>query len=297
MLDFKYWNIDRSLQEGETRGDACGLLVPFGDSKLRGFYLTPNHREGEKHPVVIMFHGFPGITNNHDLGEALRRCGFIVVNPYAPGSWGSDGVYTVDGIVNAAVTVCKYVRSDEFCKANYADPDRISVFGHSMGGFVVANIMKRLDWIKTGVLLTPYNVSWYFANDMESGFTDIIDACDFLRTKYGEPCGTEVGRKVLLENARRVWKDLDYSEYAEDLADRNLYFIGADFDTCAQTERMIEPLWVSLQAIKPDDDASGQSSPAPIRLWENYPTDHGFNDSRLLLCEKVCSWLCSLNRD
>lgn len=284
MLDFKYWNTNRTVQADETMGDACGLLVPFGDCKIRGFFLTPNHREGEKHPIVIMFHGFPGITNNHDLGEALRRCGFIVVNPYAPGSWGSDGVYTIDGIVNAAVCVCNYVRSEAFCDAAHGDPDNIVLFGHSMGGFVTANVLKRLDWIRTGVMLTPYNVSWYFSHDMESGFTDLIDSTNFLRTKYGEPCGTDAGKKVLLENARKVWKDLDYSEYAKELADRNLYFIGADLDTCAQPERMIQPVWEELQKI----DSNG------VHLWENYHTDHGFNDSRLLLCEKVCSWLCSI---
>lgn len=287
MINFENWNRNVPLQEGETRGDACGLLVPFGDCRIRGFYLTPNHRGGEKHPVVVMFHGFPGITNNHDLGEALRRCGFVVVNPYAPGSWGSDGVYTADGIVNAAVCVCNYVSSEAFCKAANADPENVILFGHSMGGLVTANVLKRLPRIRTGVMLTPYNFPWYFRNGMEDGFTDLLDSADFLRTKYGEPCGTETGRRTLMENVRRVWEDLDYSGYAEDLADRNLYFIGADFDDCARPDRMIEPLWEELE----------KTGGSGIHLWENYPTDHGFNDSRILLCEIVCRWLCDLQQN
>lgn len=284
MIRFENWNKDIPAKEGMTRGDACGLLVSFGDCKIRGFYLTPNHREGEKHPIVVMLHGFPGITNNHDLGEALRRCGFIVVNPYAPGSWGSDGVYTIDGIVNAAVCVCNYVRSDAFCETVHGDPDNIVIFGHSMGGLVTGNVLKRLAWIRGGVMLTPYNFPWYYENDMESGFTDLLDSTNFLRTKYGEPCGTEAAKEILLENARKVWKDLDYSKFAEELADRNIYFIGAEFDTCAQPERMIKPLWEKLK----------KTGGSGVHVWENYSTDHGFNDSRLLLCEIVCKWFCGL---
>src|ERR1700739_4338718 len=46
------------------------------------------------HPVLVLFHGFPGKEQNLDLAQAVRRAGFTVLTLHYRGSWGSPGKFS-----------------------------------------------------------------------------------------------------------------------------------------------------------------------------------------------------------
>ena len=267
------YNTDRHVQPGEEMGCCDALEVPCAAGTLIGFVLTPNHTPGEKHPAVIMLHGFPGHTSNHDLGQALRRVGFVVLNPYAPGAWGSGGNYTFDGLIDAACAVAQWLRSDEIAEKYHVDTENIFLFGHSMGGFTAVNVMRRLPWIRGGVLAAPYDYPWFFENGRE-----LLEFSDLLPEGH---CLHTASPTALFENARAVYRELAFSR-AEDLKGRDLYFIGGKRDDLAPPATMIEPLYQRLCA---DPAAS-----AAVR-YDLLDSDHSFNDRRMELCQKVCQWM------
>lgn len=267
----EYYHTDRHVQPGEEPGYCDALEVDSPAGRLIGFLLTPNHVPGEKHPAVIMLHGFPGHTTNHDLGQALRRVGFVVLNPYAPGAWGSGGNYTFDGLIDAACAVAGWLRSEEIAEKYHVDTDNIFLFGHSMGGFTAVNVMRRLSWLRGGVLCAPYDYPWFFENGREQQeFAELLPEGRCLRTD---------SPTALYDNAKAVYQTLAFSQAAADLRGKTLLFVGGRKDTVAPPDTMIEPLYRAL--------CSTTAEPDYVLL----DSDHSFNDHRIKLCKIVCQWL------
>jgi pimeloyl-ACP methyl ester carboxylesterase len=76
--------------------------------------------------TVILLHGFPGNEKNLDLAQDIRRAGWDVLYFNYRGSWGSPGDFSP----------VAYLRQPENAKRLRADPARIVLIGHSMGGFM-----------------------------------------------------------------------------------------------------------------------------------------------------------------
>jgi dipeptidyl aminopeptidase/acylaminoacyl peptidase len=106
-------------------------------------YLTPDPKDGKRHPAVIWAHGgFGGIDDwfwtpapraNDQSARAFREAGLIL----AVGSWRAENDNPGDyelyyGEVDDLLAVRDYV-----AKLSYVDPDRIYLAGHSSGGTLV----------------------------------------------------------------------------------------------------------------------------------------------------------------
>jgi len=121
------------------------LTVPFGPKPPTGW------------PVIIFNHGFiPPTEYRTTQGyvqyvDGFARNGYIVFRSdyrghgssggQAPGGYGSPA-YTID-VLNAIRSVKTY---------RDADPDRIGMWGHSMGGHVTLRSMVTVKDIKAGVI-------------------------------------------------------------------------------------------------------------------------------------------------
>jgi uncharacterized protein len=87
-------------------------------------------RGQEPKPTVLLLHGCPGLEKNLDLAVRLREAGWNALAFHYRGCWGSAGRYdlrTVPRDVTAAV--------DYLACCPRVDAGRISVLGHSMGGW------------------------------------------------------------------------------------------------------------------------------------------------------------------
>lgn len=121
------------------------LTVPTGEKPAEGW------------PVIVFNHGYipPDqyrTTERYvDYVDALARNGYIVFKSdyrghgnsqgQAPGGYGSPA-YTVD-VINAVASLKKYAD---------ADPNRIGMWGHSMGGHITLRAMVTSQDIKAGVI-------------------------------------------------------------------------------------------------------------------------------------------------
>src|SRR5215471_18513171 len=108
------------------------LTIPSEHSLLQGFLYKANGPQ--KHPLLLLLHGFPGNERNLDLAQVVRAHGWNVVYFDYRGSWGSGGQFSFANCVQDVANVVA------FCKKNaelyHIDTSHMALFGHSMGGWV-----------------------------------------------------------------------------------------------------------------------------------------------------------------
>jgi pimeloyl-ACP methyl ester carboxylesterase len=90
------------------------------------------------HPVVVLLHGFPGNEKNLDLAQSIRRTGWNVLFFNYRGSWGSPGEFSFTHGTEDVASALAYLREPANAARLEADPKRIVLIGHSMGGFMAA---------------------------------------------------------------------------------------------------------------------------------------------------------------
>lgn len=140
-------NYDRYLASYESEGNTIYALltVPQGEKPVSGW------------PVIIFNHGYIPpeqyrTTERYQAYvDALARNGYIVFRSdyrghgnsegQASGAYGSPG-YTTD-VLNAVSSMAQFAS---------ADPDRIGMWGHSMGGYITLRSMVINPNIKAGVI-------------------------------------------------------------------------------------------------------------------------------------------------
>ena len=212
---------DRVMQPGQEGSAVDALDFVWKGSRILGQIYVPVHTPGEKHPLAITLHGFPGYTNNQDLDHALRRTGFVTVHPFAPGAWGSEGYYTFDGLVECAMALLDYCKSDEFAEKYSICRDNIFFVGHSMGGMTSVNVLKRRDDVKAGVFLAPFDVAQFFfeGHDPAAELGPLFEEGSILRTP-------EPFMEFFLKNGEETKDDLLFMNAVDALKDRNFMFVA-----------------------------------------------------------------------
>jgi dipeptidyl aminopeptidase/acylaminoacyl peptidase len=173
------------------------LTVPFGDKPATGW------------PVIIFNHGFiePEVYRATEryiaYVDGFARSGYIVFRPDYRGHDRSEGVargaygrpdYTID-VLNATAALKAYPD---------ADPDRIGMWGHSMGGYITLRAMVVDPDIKAGVI-------WAGVVAAYEDMTDIDGRPRFgtrgLLQTYGPP-----------EQNPEFWASISANSYLADLS-------------------------------------------------------------------------------
>src|SRR5215217_2201372 len=103
-------------------------------SRINGFFYLAQGKG--PHPTIILLHGFPGNERNLDLAQVLRRDGMNVLFFSYRGAWGSGGTFSFAHALEDVAAALEYVRSDSSVAAFRIDPKRVSLVGHSMGGWL-----------------------------------------------------------------------------------------------------------------------------------------------------------------
>lgn len=270
---------DRVMQPGQEGSAVDALDFVWKGSRILGQIYVPVHTPGEKHPLAITLHGFPGYTNNQDLDHALRRTGFVTVHPFAPGAWGSEGYYTFDGLVECAMALLDYCKSDEFAEKYSICRDNIFFVGHSMGGMTSINVLKRRDDVKAGVFLAPFDVAqFYYEGHTPDELRPLFEEGVILRTPGNY-------MDFLLQNGADTAKDLLFIDAAEGIKEKNFLFVGGELDPLAPPATMCAPLYEKAKAL-----SSGKAKQEYVLIH----SDHGFNDQRIFLAQTVANYLADL---
>lgn len=244
------------------------LYIPSADHQLTGFVMTANG--AGPHPTVVLLHGYPGNEKNLDLGQSLRRAGFNVLFFHYRGAWGSQGDYRFDHLADDTLAVLAFLK--EHAREYRVDPDKLSLVGHSMGGFTALRTGSLSNDSRCIVGLAAANLGIYAARDEQAknGFKAYTDQLFMLKGFNGA-----IGLEEINQNADAF----DVTRYGPKLAGKSVLLIAAESDT------VIPP---SVQA----EIASAYEQEPSINLTARViPGDHSFSYSRIQLQKEIIDWM------
>jgi len=136
------------------------MRFPSDGLNIYGFADIPN--EEGPHPVIIALHGYidPAIYNTIDYtthyADAIATAGYIVLHPnlrgYAPSDNG-DNLFRV-GMATDVLNLIALVQAQSggTDPLRTAQPDRIGMWGHSMGGGITTRVLTVTDDVRAAVL-------------------------------------------------------------------------------------------------------------------------------------------------
>ena len=220
---------------------AHGTYIAFDShgSRLFGRLLLPDFFDQESRcPVVLMLHGHPGGDKNLDIGEALRANGFAVAVFSYRGVWGSHGDYLLSHNIEDVISAVDYLRQN--ADSYRLDPEKVFLFGHSMGGFSALNAMARGLKVSGAVLMAPCDTGYKYQFD-RPGFDELM-ACK--QTGY-----FRLASEFAMEEDAAVHAEQWYFPNLVSKLDKTISycFIGGEKDTTTPPEQHIVPMLTAMQ--------------------------------------------------
>lgn len=256
----------RDLTWDETSpAGSVELTIPSEGSLLQGLLYRANGKQ--KHPTLLLLHGYPGNERNLDLAQVVRSQGWNVIYFDYRGSWGSQGNFSFENSVQDVVNVVA------FCEKNQdkyqIDTSNLVLFGHSMGGWVCLKALQKLPKVKKGFALSTWNIY--------SDFKDVKTTEQLVKMVKDPKVGVEY--IVLNTPVEDIFKPVlakpmffDLTNDAAALADKQIVMLDEHSDN------------------KGLADAIRQKNRAyfDYQVWK---TDHGFTNKRVSMINMVLSFL------
>jgi pimeloyl-ACP methyl ester carboxylesterase len=223
------------------------------------------------HPTVVLLHGLPGNERNLDVAQDLRREGFNVLFFHYRGAWGSEGDFSVANVIEDVGGATAYVRAN--AAALRADPARILLVGHSLGGFAALQGAARDPAITCVAALTPGDLGAMAATAegdpaVAAGFAASADAMDML----------DVDGKTMIADVIANKDAYDLRLLAPKMVGKSVLVVVADKDV------VTPPAMVMAVA------AAYKATPGVKVSGVELSGDHSFSWSRNELSDTVVDW-------
>ena len=241
------------------------LFMPSGNSQIAGLIYSANGLQ--KHPTLLLLHGYPGNERNLDIAQVVRTHGWNVIYFDYRGSWGSQGKFSFKNSVEDVVNVVAFC--NKYQDLLKIDTSNIVLFGHSLGGWVVLKALQELPTIKKGFALSAWNIG----ND----YKNVSSEKEMLRLANDPKTG---GKYFVLNTSLKdlytpVLKDQTYFNLLNDaksLADKQIIMIDEHEKNSQLAAEMKE----------------SNKSYFDYSVWQ---TDHVFTNKRASLINKVLEFL------
>ena len=140
---------DKNSPAGSTE-----LFIPSENSLLAGLIYSANGVQ--KHPTLLLLHGYPGNERNLDIAQVVRSHGWNAIYFDYRGSWGSQGKFSFKNCVEDVINVVAFCK--KYQDSLKIDTSNIVLFGHSMGGWVCLKALQQLPTVKKGFALSAWNI-------------------------------------------------------------------------------------------------------------------------------------------
>ncbi len=221
------------------------------------------------HPVFVLCHGLPGNEKNLDLAQAVRRAGWVAISFNYRGTWGSPGKFSFMGNLDDTAAVLAYVRNVHHAADLRADPKRIVLAGHSMGGWVAAEVGAHDDGLAGVVLISAWDPSSSAATHSEA----VAAMADNMETLAG------VTPDSMANEVESHRQEMALSGTVEGLKSKPLLVLSADDGLAPGTDALMSKL-----------RAAGDRQITAAHI----ATDHSYSDRRIELEARVIDWLETL---
>ena len=239
------------------------LVIPSANSLLQGFMYKANGKQ--KHPTLLLLHGYPGNERNLDLAQIVRSHGWNVIYFDYRGSWGSQGKFSFENCVEDVINVVDFCK--EYQDSLQIDASDIVLFGHSMGGWVCLKALQQLPGVKKGFALSTW--------DIYGDIKNVRSEQEMVAKMKKEGNEYFVLNTPVNEIFAPVMKKPGYFNLANDakaLADKQIVMLDEHPGNKALAE-----------TIK-----NGNQSYFDYQVWQ---TDHPFTNKRISLINRVLAFL------
>jgi uncharacterized protein len=263
---------DPASVDRENPPKTIELTIDSGGNQMNGHMYVANGPG--PHPVVVMFHGFPGNEKNLDVAQALRRAGFNALFFNHRGAWGSEGAFGARSNTEDAAAAIAYVRKN--AAVQRSDPAKISIFGHSLGGFTALYTGAVDTSVNCTVAVTPANLTLAVKAGLAQGL-DINDP------KYQHPIPglKNYSRGSLFKEISADFAFFDLGTVMAGYKGRPLMIVSGSKDKAV-------PLQVQMPLV-----AAAQEAGAAPFVHTVMDADHSFSWNRVEFTENVVSWMVS----
>jgi len=224
------------------------------------------------HPVVVLFHGFPGNEQNLDLAQAIRRAGFTVLTLHYRGSWGSPGKFSFTNAMEDSDAALAFMRDPATVAKYNLDPRRIFVIGHSMGGMMTASATAHDPKVAGFVMISAWDIGAGGKNFADPEFRKKQLEGDFAANVIPLNTTPEALMDEMVANAAK-W---DFVDFAPALKSRPALILTADDGLTPDNQRLADAL-----------KAAGDPDVTEIHM----ATDHSYSDKRIALESVIVRWL------
>jgi pimeloyl-ACP methyl ester carboxylesterase len=253
-----------------------GLLLESHGARLNGrIYEAAG---AGPHPTLLMLHGFPGSELNADIAQAVRRAGWNAVLFHYRGTWGSGGEFSLHHVLEDAGAVLDAVRAPDFAAKHRIDPARVSVFGHSMGGFAALMTGADRAELRCTVSLAGANFAALAPALAANPQFATRTAATFQDWGTGPIAGIS-GERLVAELLADP-AGLDVLARLPALANRPVLLVAGNADVITLPAQTHEPQLAALHA-------AGSTQVQEVRL----DADHAFSGSRIALGRAVLDFL------
>ncbi len=228
------------------------------------------------HPTVILLHGYPGNEKNLDLAQAVRRAGWNALIFHYRGFWGSEGACSHDNTledVSAAIDFLSLPDTQQNCRA---DPSRIALVGHSLGGYLALMVGSQRAAIRKIGCFAWINMA-EIGKKVKSrpaeaaAFAAWLDSAGAVKGMDGEGMLSKISEDL---------PKYDLLERVAHLDGKSLLLVGAARDTQTPLDEHFLPLVERLRVRN------------KAYLTETVlDTDHVFSSARIALARIVTEWL------
>jgi pimeloyl-ACP methyl ester carboxylesterase len=244
------------------------LHIPTGAVSINGLAYIP--AGAGAHPTVVLLHGLPGNEKNLDLAQAMRRAGWTVVTFNYRGSWGSPGVFSLEGNLQDARSVLAFVRQPETAAKLQIDPAHLVIIGHSMGGWVTAVTAGQDPGLIGAALISAADMSTL---RLAPPATRLQVASSNMESLAG------VTAQSLADQFQTLGPAQSFAAAAPGLAARPLLVLSADDGLAAGTDALVADL-----------HKRGARTITAVHV----ATDHTWDDARIRLESEILTWLGTL---
>lgn len=251
---------DKDSPAGSTE-----LFIPSANSLLAGLIYSANGVQ--KHPTLLLLHGYPGNERNLDIAQVVRAKGWNVIYFDYRGSWGSQGKFSFKNCVEDAVNVVAFCK--KYQDSLKIDTSNIVLFGHSMGGWVCLKALQQLPSVKKGFALSAWNIG--------------IDYKKVLSEKEMNQLANDpnTGSKYFVLNAslKEMFDPVVQDQHWFNLANDGKALAGKQIvmlDEHGRNKQVAESLKAANKTY------------FEYEVWE---TDHPFSNKRISLINKVIAFL------
>ena len=224
------------------------------------------------HPTVVLLHGFPGNEKNLDLAYAMRRAGWNVLIPHYRGAWGSGGSFSFANAMEDTQAAIDFLRDPGNVRKYRVDAKRIVLIGHSMGGFMAANVGAHDSQVAAVAMISAWNIGPTAVRAEDNGRAD--------NYKNSSPRLAGTTPEGLMTEAKENADKWNYLNYAGYLKTRPVLILESKDRNVPDNQAMAEAL-----------RKAGNSQVTE----KSIDTDHAYSDHRIALQIGVLEWLESLS--